>query len=107
MGNIELLANHCEMSGRYSKMALESAERVIESVGSGKEADTEDLTLLEPWRDILVGRESGPNSNRREKTTMPLGFLSRDLRERGQDLLTMAELSTIRKSDCLVTRIEA
>ena len=26
MGNIELLANHCEMSGRHSKMALESTK---------------------------------------------------------------------------------
>ena len=106
MGNIELLANHCEMSGRYSKMALESAERVIKSVGSGNLADIEDLTLLEPWRDILVW-ERIESPELEGKTTMPLGFLSLDLRERGQEVLTMAELSTIRKSDCLVTRLEA
>ena len=106
MGNIELLANHCEMSGRHSKMALESAERVIKSVGSGNLADIEDLTLLEPWRDILVW-ERIESPELEGKTTMPLGFLSLDLRERGQEVLTMAELSTIRKSDCLVTRLEA
>ena len=106
MGNIELLANHCEMSGRHSKMALESAERIIKSVGSGNLADIEDLTLLEPWRDILV-RERIESTEPGDRSTIPLGFLCLNLRERGQELLTMAELSTIRKSDCLVTRLEA
>ena len=106
MGNIELLANHCEMSGRHSKMALESAERIIKSVGSGNLADIEDLTLLEPWRDILV-RERIESHKLEGKTTTPLGFMCLDLREHGQEVLTMAEISTIRKSDCLVTRLEA
>ena len=107
MGNIELLANQCEMSGRHSKMALESAERIIKSVGSGNLADIEDLTLLEPWRDILVRERTEPTEPGGKSTIPPLGFLCLNLRERGQELLTMAELSTIRKSDCLVTRLEA
>ena len=106
MGNIELLANHCEMSDRHSKMALEAAERIIKSVGSGNLADIEDLTLLEPWRDILV-RERIESTEPGDRSTIPLGFLCLNLRERGQELLAMAELSTIRKSDCLVTGLEA
>ena len=107
MGNVELLANHCEMSGRHSKMALESAERIIKSVGSGKLADIEDLALLEPWRDILVRERTEPTELGGKSTIPPLGFLSQNLRERGQEVLTMAEISTIRKSDCLITRFEA
>ena len=107
IGKIELLENHCEMSCRHSRMALESAERSIESVGSGKLAGVEDLTLLEPWRDILVSERVGSSIAWKGLASPPLGFLGKNLRERGQELLTMSELSTIRKSDCLVTRFEA
>ena len=107
MGNIELLVKHCEMSGRHSSMALESAERSIESVRGGKLAETEDLALLEPWRDILVRERTGPNTAGGSPALPPLGFMSRNLREYGQELLTMAELSTVRKSDCLAMRFEA
>ena len=107
IGKIELLENHCEMSGRYAKKILESAERSLESVASGKLAGTEDLTLLEPWRESLVRERIDSIIEENNPAIPPLGFLSQDLRERGQHLLTTAELSTIRKSDCLVTRIES
>ena len=100
---IGCLDSHCEESLNQAKAVLASAQRSLGSVGEGEPADSNDLDLLEPWRDSIVQERSEGRTEKGASTPSP-GYLGKELRELGREMFTAAELDSTLKPDFLRTR---